>query len=117
MPEENADIPAYFVVNRKVIDAEAAQRYLAGAAPVTASFGGEYLVRGSVPERLEGRVPEDGYALVIIRFPNRERALAFYSSEAYRPWRDLAQQAFDRDFQLVEGYVPVPTTDGSPAAD
>ncbi len=99
--------PAYFILIRKVLDPEPAQRYLEGAGPVTQEYGGEYLARGATPTILEGDLmglgADDGYAVVIVRFPSAERAQEFYHSDAYRPWRDIAQQAFHRQMIMVEG--------------
>lgn len=102
--------PAYFILIRKVLDPEPAQRYLDGAGPVTRDYGGEYLARGAAPVILEGDLmglgADAGYAVVIVKFPSAERAQAFYHSDQYRPWRDIAQQAFDRQMIMVEGLPP-----------
>ena len=106
-PTEPTGPPAYFVLLRKVLDPEPAQRYLEGAGPITEAYGGEYLARGAVPTVLEGDLfglgTDNGYAMVIVRFPSAERARSFYDSPEYRPLRDVARQAFDRQMIMIEG--------------
>jgi uncharacterized protein (DUF1330 family) len=63
--------------------------YSQKAAQLSASFGGEYLVRGKAIEVLEGSL-FGSHMVVLTRFPSREQALAFYRSaeyEALKPMR------------------------------
>ena len=43
--------------------------------------------------------------LVMIRFPNRDAALAFLSSEAYQPVKVIRLQASEATVTVVEGFA------------
>lgn len=72
---------AFVVVEMAVKDAEAKARYSAAAGPTIKPFGGEFIVSG-------GWTPLAGEAGLgsgaIIRFPDREQALAWYGSPEYQ---------------------------------
>lgn len=67
------------------------KRYSAGAAALSAQFGGEYMVRGKPAQVYEGEFLK-GKSVVVSRFPSMERLRAFYESEEYqkslKPLRD-----------------------------
>lgn len=56
-------------------------RYLEQIDATLAPFGGRFLVHGGAKTVLEGDFPGD---LIVISFPNRERAVAWYGSPAYQ---------------------------------
>jgi uncharacterized protein (DUF1330 family) len=76
-------MPAYILVDIDVHDPERYEDYKARAAPTVALYGGKYIVRGAPVETLEG----DWHPtrLVILEFPNVERAKAWLYSDEYRP--------------------------------
>jgi uncharacterized protein (DUF1330 family) len=82
---------AYVISRLTIRDREAMEHYIAEAPATVAAFGGRYLVRGSAVTALEGRWEHD--RLVVVEFPTREAALAWYDCDAYRPWRELRQAA------------------------
>ncbi|NED98550.1 DUF1330 domain-containing protein [Phytoactinopolyspora halotolerans] len=55
--------------------------YLRGIDATLAPFGGRFIVHGGAPTVLEGTWSGD---LVMIEFPDRDSALAWYESEAYQ---------------------------------
>ncbi|MFC4166628.1 DUF1330 domain-containing protein [Teichococcus aestuarii] len=55
--------------------------YLEGIDATLAPFGGRYRIHGGVPEMLEGTCDRD---LIVIAFPNRAAARAWYGSAAYQ---------------------------------
>jgi uncharacterized protein (DUF1330 family) len=65
-------------------------------------YGGEYLVRGSTIERLEGS-GELPSVVVVITFPSMEQAKSWYNDPEYAPLIKLRQSGSDLDFILVEG--------------
>ncbi|MBV9391790.1 MAG: DUF1330 domain-containing protein [Verrucomicrobia bacterium] len=71
--------------------------------PTVKKFGGRFLVRGGATEVLEG---EWSPALVVIEFPSVEQARRWYSSEDYRPAREIRQRAADNELLIVEGTAP-----------
>jgi uncharacterized protein (DUF1330 family) len=66
---------------REVKLSDAMVRYLEAVEATFAPFGGRLLVHGGVQETLEGECPGE---LVIVGFPDRERARAWYGSAAYQ---------------------------------
>ncbi|MEU3316310.1 DUF1330 domain-containing protein [Streptomyces sp. NPDC006687] len=66
-------------------------------------FGGRFLVHGNPVEVLEGSFPGD---LVIIAFPDLDRARAWYASPAYQELIPLRTRHIPGDILLVDG-VPM----------
>jgi len=66
---------------RNVVMGPEIVEYIGRIDATLAPFGGRYRVHGDPPEVLEGRWSGD---LVIIEFPDRARARAWYASAAYR---------------------------------
>jgi uncharacterized protein (DUF1330 family) len=72
-------------------------------------YGGEFLVHGSVPNVVDGDLP--GF-IVIIRFPDLDRARAWYESPAYQEIIPLRLDNSDGAAAILRG-VP----DGYRAAE
>ena len=66
-------------------------------------YGGRFVVHGAVPEVIEGTWPG---TVVIIEFPDRERARAWYSSDAYREILHLRTDHIPGDAILIDGVGP-----------
>jgi uncharacterized protein (DUF1330 family) len=76
-------MPAYVVSRLVITDAEAMLEYQREVVPIVQAFGGKYLMRGTDVEAIEGSW--DHQRMVILEFPNREAALAWYHSPEYAP--------------------------------
>ena len=88
----------YVIVGLNPKDTEKMQEYSAQAAPIIAQYEGEFLAKGEVLP-LCG---EYGYKVqVIIAFPNRARAEAWYNSTDYQALIPLRNQAMECHFQIV----------------
>lgn len=74
--------------------------YLRRIDATLAPFGGHYVVHGSRPTVLEGEWPGD---IIIIGFPDRDSAEAWYNSPSYREIVDLRRDNSDGDVVLVDG--------------
>lgn len=93
---------AAYIVSRVIIrDAEAMQRYMNEAPATVLAFGGRYLVRGNDVRALEGEWEHQ--RMVIVEFPDKEAAQAWYESEMYRPLRDLRQESAETVILLAQG--------------
>lgn len=92
---------AYVLADIDVQDHERYEEYRRQVAATVAAFGGRYLVRGGSVELLEGTWQPQ--RLVVLEFPTRERARAWWSSEAYTPLRALRHETAQRAIILVEG--------------
>lgn len=66
-------------------------------------FGGRFVVHGAQPEVVEGPFP--GH-LVVIGFPSREQARAWYDSPAYREILPLRTGSSDGVAVIVDGVGP-----------
>ncbi|MDH3420953.1 MAG: DUF1330 domain-containing protein [Gammaproteobacteria bacterium] len=95
-------MPAYVIANIRVNDAERYKDYVANVPALIAKHGGEYRVRGGEFEVLEGQWTPD--RLVVLEFPDREAALAFYNDPDYAPFRSLRQSVTDSSVVIVDGY-------------
>jgi uncharacterized protein (DUF1330 family) len=77
--------------------------YLEQIDVTLAPFGGRFLVHGATTELLEGAHPGD---VVIIEFPDRERAVAWYASDAYQAIVPLRTDHSDSTVVVLEGVGP-----------
>jgi uncharacterized protein (DUF1330 family) len=92
---------AYVVVQIDVKDAETYERYKAMAPPSIGQYGGRYIVRGAPTVILEGAWQPK--RLVILEFPDREAAQAWWSSPEYAEAKRLRQSCTDTEMLLVDG--------------
>ena len=92
----------YAVAEIEVTDRSWVREYVADVTPLVERYGGRYLARTSNVETLEGqrRTPP---LVVLIEWPSREAARAFYESEEYRPYRELRLAGARNEFVLVAG--------------
>lgn len=95
---------AYVVSRVAIRDTQAMQRYVTEVAATVEAHEGRYLVRGGQVAALEGAWEDD--RMVVVEFPTREAALAWYHSSAYRPLRDLRQAAAATVILLADGVQP-----------
>lgn len=91
-------MPAYITVNFTPIDKEKMQQYGAAVPATLATYSGEYLVKGPV-EQLHG---DSGFQMqVILVFPNKDLATAWYHSPAYQALLPLRNAGMRSQFQLI----------------
>lgn len=91
---------AYLIARITVTDPQEYQAYASQTVALAEQFGGRFLVKGGAQTVLEGDAPERH---VIIEFPDRQTALDWYGSDAYRRILPLALSASRRDIVLVDG--------------
>jgi uncharacterized protein (DUF1330 family) len=92
----------YAVAQLDVTDPGWVRDYVANVTPMVERFGGRYLARSASVERIEG----DGAApqvVLLIEWPSREAADAFYESAEYAPFRTARIAGARNDFLLVSG--------------
>lgn len=95
-------MPAYAVfVRDEMKDQAAYDRYLQLAVPTLAPFGGEILAANGNHEVLEGA---DFDGSVILRFPDMEKAKAWYNSPEYAEFKTIRLNATLGRAILVEGF-------------
>jgi uncharacterized protein (DUF1330 family) len=93
---------AYIIVQVEVEDPVRYEDYKRQAAAAIAACGGRFVVRGGKVETLEGTWNPG--RLVVLEFPSVELAKAFWSSEAYRPAKELRQATARTEMIVVEGF-------------
>lgn len=75
-------MPAYFIAQYVVNDAELYQTYSKGAGPTIAAHGGELIAFDTAAETIEGNPP--GPQTVILKFESVEKAKEWYNSADYQ---------------------------------
>jgi uncharacterized protein (DUF1330 family) len=93
---------AYFVGNIKITHAESYSEYQKHVPQTISDFGGRYLVRGGMTTQLEG--DSLGGRNVVLEFPSREQAEAWYQSDAYQSIIHLRKNNSTGTLLLVDGY-------------
>ena len=92
----------YAIGELTVTDPAWAKEYIAKVTPMVEKHGGRYFARTSNIERLEG-TRQNPHVIVIIEWPSREAALAFYNSDEYRPFLKNRLAGSTGEFILVAG--------------
>jgi uncharacterized protein (DUF1330 family) len=89
---------AYIVIEGVVRDEEALTRYGSQAMPLIKEFGGEILAFGPWEVIYGEAAYHNG---LIIRFPDKDTALAWYNAPAYQALLEIRNAALDCRFRLV----------------
>jgi uncharacterized protein (DUF1330 family) len=96
---------AYVINDMEVTDAAAFDEYRKLSPPTVALYGGRFLARGGATRTLEGSWSPK--RLVILEFPDVERAQAWLESPEYAAARKLRNAAARSNLIVTEG-VGVP---------
>jgi uncharacterized protein (DUF1330 family) len=92
---------AYFISDAAVKNHEALGMFRARAAASIARYGGRYLARSGSVQTVEGTWKPS--VIVIIEFPDLERAKTWYRSAEYASALAIRDEAISRQLILVEG--------------
>ena len=92
---------AYIIADVTVTDPEKMAKYREWSTKAMQEHGAEVLVRGGEFELLEG--PWTPGRLVVLRFPSREQAKAFYNSQTYTHARRIREGAGIMRMIVVDG--------------
>jgi uncharacterized protein (DUF1330 family) len=82
----------YLFDNVEVRDPAALAAYAKEAAKIVAEHGGQYVVLDAVPEVVEGVNP-GLRSVVLMEFPDLDRARAWYDAPAYQPLKEIRHRA------------------------
>jgi uncharacterized protein (DUF1330 family) len=94
-------VPAYAVGHLRDVTVNAdIVRYLEEIDATLALFGGRFLIHGATPTVLEGDWTGD---LIVIGFPDRQRAEAWYASEPYQRIVALRAANSTGEILIVDG--------------
>ena len=92
---------AYVIASVNVTDPEKYKNYMALSPAAIDAAGGKFIVRGGNPEILEGDWSRP--RVVIIEYPTREAAKAFYDSALYVTARAEREGAAEFSMIVVDG--------------
>lgn len=95
---------AYLVGKITVTNPQAYAVYSAQVPHTITAFGGKYLVRGGHATQLEGKGQAQGERHVVLEFPSRAIAEAWYNSEAYQAIIHHRLNNATGTLTLVDGY-------------
>jgi uncharacterized protein (DUF1330 family) len=95
-------MPVYLVADIDVHDPDLYDQYSRAAQETFKGYGEvKYLVRGGQPTILEGDWRPKRF--FVIRFEDREKAMAWYNSPAYREAMKIRDAASKSDLFMIEG--------------
>ena len=92
-----------YVVGRLMIkDPSWVDGYIPAVQAIVESHGGKYLVRSPEMDVIEsnGDAPS---VVVVIEFPSKDAAQAFYSDPEYQPWLEARKAGADSELILLDG--------------
>lgn len=92
---------AYVIAMVEVTDPERYRDYMAATPAAVAAAGGRFIVRGGNPEAFEGTLERS--RIVVLEFPDRAAARAFYDSPAYQAAREKRLGAAEFTMIVVDG--------------
>ncbi len=93
-------MPAYIIASIEVTDPDDYMTYARQTVALAEKWGGRFLVKGGNPETVEGTTAS---RQVVIEFPDRATAKAWYNSDEYREILPIALRASKRDIAIVDG--------------
>ena len=93
---------AYLIADIDVREPERYKAYVESVPVLIAKHGGTYRVRGGEATTLEGEWSPA--RLIVLEFPDRAAALAFYNDPEYAPFKTLRQSVTDTQLVLAEGH-------------
>jgi uncharacterized protein (DUF1330 family) len=94
-------VPAYVIATVDVKDPVRYEDYKTLVPPSIAAFGGRFVARGGKTDVLEGDWNPN--RLVILEFPNAERARQWYDSPEYAAAKALRQATSTGSLVLIQG--------------
>ena len=94
-------MPAYLVGSAKVLDMAKVEAYAAASGPIVEKYGGKTLAASPTVRHLEGPMPEG--SLIIMEFPNRKQAEAFWDDPDYQEAAKLREGGLEVQLDIIEG--------------
>lgn len=100
---EGSTVKAYVIAAETVHDQAMFDAYRKEVLGTLVPFGGAFVVRGGRLTSLEGEWPHP--RLVIIEFPSRDAAEAWYESDAYRKIISLRHRSSVGNLVIVDAAI------------
>lgn len=92
---------AYVIAQIDVADPELFEEYRRQVPATIAAYGGRYIVRGGASETLEGTWQPR--RVVVLEFPDRDRAKAWWASQEYAPVKAIRLRAAKTELLAIDG--------------
>lgn len=93
-------MPAFVIVEVDITDPEKYNAYKELTPATVLAYGGKFVLRGQPVTVLEGEWNHE--RLVMLQFPTKEKATAWYSSEGYQYAKSVRSGAAKANFLLIE---------------
>jgi uncharacterized protein (DUF1330 family) len=93
---------AFVISEVRIVDTQAAKRYMALAEASIARHGGRYVARAAVPDVPEGDWDE-GRRVVIVEFPTMGKLKEWHTSDDYAEALAISKTALERRLLFVPG--------------
>jgi uncharacterized protein (DUF1330 family) len=97
---------AYVIADSRVSDPDNYATYAAGVPETLAPYGGEFVVRGGNPAKLEGSW--EARRIIVLRFEDRDHAERWWSSPEYQALVAMRAGWAEVTSILVDGFEPAP---------
>ncbi|MEE4280016.1 MAG: DUF1330 domain-containing protein [Halieaceae bacterium] len=95
-------MPAYLLANYTITNPDGYADYPPSVAPTLEPFGGELVVADFSSEAVEG---SPAPVSIVVKFPDRNSARAWYDSEAYQAVIGLRRDNSEGFLAFVDGIV------------
>ena len=92
---------AYMIARINVTDMDRYNEYTKVTPGIIAKYGGRFIVRGGETVTLEG--PEEKWRIVVVEFPDLQKAKDFYNSADYADAKKIREGAALAQFVAIEG--------------
>lgn len=92
----------YCVAELNITDQSWVSSYVKNVTEIVERRGGRYLARTFKIEKLEGERPAPQIFL-LLEWPSRDAALAFYESDEYKPYRQNRLEGASNEMLLIAG--------------
>ena len=93
----------YLIAEVNPKNPEAYSEYLSKVPKIVSKYNGKYLVRGGKISHHEGNWKPK--RMVVVKFPNREKAMAFYDSKEYRKFKLIRNKVAASNLIFVDGII------------
>ena len=93
----------YLIAEVNLKNPEEYSKYLYEVPKIISKYNGEYLVRGGKISHHEGEWKSK--RIVVVKFPTRKKALAFYDSKEYKKYKIIRNKVADSNLIFVDGIL------------
>ena len=93
----------YLIAEVNLKNPEEYSKYLSEVPKIILKYNGEYLVRGGKISHHEGEWKPK--RIVVVNFPTRKKALAFYNSKEYKKYKIIRNKVADSNLIFVDGIL------------